>query len=237
MKSRIHPVFLGLCLAASTHVCAAQVGYPPDHSPYQDVRAGGTTLFGYGYIGGTRGVVGVGPSAGQVYSARYEVSFGRMFGIHVEVADATTTRYLVDPTKGVSTRMTGPVDNSLTLAQVGAQVLLTGGKSWHGLAPYIGASVGAAYAGTLPADTSQYKFGAKVIFGPEVGVRWYLTRRLAMRFDTKMIFWKLSYPLEYRVPPTTCTGGTDCTALVGVSDPLTEWTHHFWFNVRVGWTF
>ena len=98
-------------------------------------------------------------------------------------------------------------------------------------------SVGAAYAGTLPADTSQYKFGAKVIFGPEVGVRWYLTRRLAMRFDTKMIFWKLSYPLEYRVPPTTCTGGTDCTALVGVSDPLTEWTHHFWFNVRVGWTF
>ena len=236
MTSRFRAVVALLLLSGIARAGAAQVGYPPDRSPYRDVRAGGTTVLGFGYLSGSRGVAGVGPSNGNVVSFLYERSFGRMFGLHFELANARTTRYVVDPTKDATTRSTGPVNTALTMIDVGAQILLTGGKTWHGIAPFIGASVGAALSGAVAGDTSQYKFGTKLMFGPEVGVRWYLTRRLSARADANLIFWKLSYPLQYHVPPTVCTGA-GCAAVIALSDPLTQWTHHTWFNFRIGWTF
>jgi hypothetical protein len=222
--------------AGSWNPCAAQVGYPPDRSPYRDIKSGGTPVFGFGYLGGSRGKVGVGPSHGDVWSVRYELPLGRTFGASLEFADALATRFVVDPTKDASVRTTGPVQNNLAIADLGLQMVLTGGKTWHGLAPFIGVSLGVASAKRLASDTSQYNFGTKAMFGGEAGFRLYLARRLSLRADAKLLLWKLSYPLEYRVPPTTCSG-TGCNSVLSAGDALTEWARESWLDIRLGWTF
>ena len=67
----------------------------------------------------------------------------------------------------------GPIDNDVVLADVGLQLSLTGGKSFHGLQPYVGGTLGLAFGSTIVADTSGYQFGTKFTYGPEAGMRWY----------------------------------------------------------------
>ena len=61
------------------------------------------------------------------------------------------------------------------------QFNLSGGKSWHRIAPFVGAGVGLAFAKATPADTSQYEFGRKFYLAPSVGFRFFITDRLHLR--------------------------------------------------------
>src|SRR2546429_9105181 len=67
---------LWLGVVASWNAVSAQVGHEPAHSPYHDVRRGGVLVFTFGYLGGSRGSVGVGPAEGKTGGIRYEVPFG-----------------------------------------------------------------------------------------------------------------------------------------------------------------
>jgi len=214
---------------------AAQVGHPPDHSPYHDVRVGSAIEFTGGYLSGSRGVVGVGPSDGDIFGVRYSKALGGVLAVTIGLADGLTSRYVIDPTKDSSTRTTGPANTSIVVADLGMQVFLTGGKSWHGLIPSFGFSGGLAYSGRAPGDTSQYTFGTKATLEPELGLRWYVAPRLTLRAGAKLVLWRLSYPLEYHVAPTLCTSG--CTSVIPVSQSLAQWTAHPWLSLGVGWTF
>ena len=224
-----------LSVGPAVRPTAAQVGYPPDRSPFHDVKLGGTFVFGVGYLGGSRGKVGVGPSDGNVFGIRYELPIGRALVAMLGVSDALTSRYVVDPTKDSASRTSGPKDNSLVLADAGLHLRLAGAKTWHGLAPELGISLGVAYAARVPGDSSQYDFSTKITFGPEAELRWYPAQRLSLRAGAKLLFWKLSYPLQYRVPPTQCTPG--CNSVLSLTDDLTQWTRHPWLSLAVGWTF
>src|SRR5438128_1544783 len=155
-----------LSVGPAVRPAAAQVGYPPDRSPFHDVKLGGTFVFGVGYLGGSRGKVGVGPSDGNVFGIRYELPIGRALVAMLGVSDALTSRYVVDPTKDSASRTSGPKDNSLVLADAGLHLRLAGAKTWHGLAPELGISLGVAYAARVPGDSSQYDFSTKITFGP-----------------------------------------------------------------------
>src|SRR5258708_34089757 len=50
--------------AAAGGALSAQVGYDPAHSPYRDTPGGGVAVVSLGYLGGSRGSVGVGLSNG-----------------------------------------------------------------------------------------------------------------------------------------------------------------------------
>src|SRR5436309_15632501 len=77
---------------------SAQVGHDPGQSPYHDVHRGGVFVASGGYLGGSRGRVGVGISDGPTGGLRYEVSRGAV-GVSIGVAYARTTSFVVDPTK------------------------------------------------------------------------------------------------------------------------------------------
>ncbi len=210
----------------------AQVGHPPNRSPYRDITLGGSFVPAVGYLSGDRGVVGVGPSNGKVFGVRYERPLSRIFGASLSVADALTSRYVVDPTKDSASRTSGPVDNSVVLLDVGLHMVLTGGKTWHGFAPYLGVSAGVAVASAVPSDTSQYRFRTKFTFGPQLGLRWYLWERLSLRADARVLFWRLTYPLQFRDPSPV-----DGSRALPETGALTEWTRHPWLSAGVGWTF
>ncbi len=224
-----------LSVIASYNVTAAQVGHEPSHSPYHDVRRGGVWVLTFGYLGGSRGSVGVGLSDGKTGGIRYEVLFGAI-GASLGLGYGQTNRFVVDPTKDSASRKTGPFTNDLVLADAGLQLVLTGRKTWRGFAPYVGGGLGVAISSTSPRDPSGYRFGTKFTIAPNAGLRWYPARRLSVRGDFRLVLWKLNYPLSYRVPgPTGCT--TDCSVVVPATASLTDWTAHPWTTIGVGWTF
>jgi hypothetical protein len=210
----------------------AQVGHPPDRSPFHDIKVGGTLVLGFGYLSGGRGIVGVGPSNGDAFALRFERPLSHVLFVALGAANVTTSRYVVDPTKDSASRTSGPVDNSVAIIDAGLYMLLTGSKSWHGIAPYWGMSAGVALGSHVSSDPSTYDFGTRLTFGPQVGVRWYLARRLSVRADARMLYWRLTYPLQFRDPSPV-----DSTRALPADGALREWTRHPWLSLGVGWTF
>ena len=210
----------------------AQVGYPPDHSPYRDIKHGRTLILSGGYLTGSRGVVGVGPSNGPTASVRFEVPFGRSpLAFFLGAGYGRMTRFVADPTRNAALHISGPVNTSVGMVEGGAHIMLSGAKAWHILAPYIGASGGAIFASNPPADVSGYRFRVKGMFGPEAGIRWYLGRRVAIRTEARLMFWQLNYPLAYKQP------SPDGSRVLELGASEKEWTRHPWISAGLAWTF
>src|SRR2546430_16969597 len=125
-----------LSVLASYNVVAAQVGHEPAHSPYHDVRGGGVLVFTFGYLGGSRGGVGVGPSDGKTGGIRYEVPFGAV-GASLGLVYARMNRFVVDPFKDTTSRKSGPSTNDVVLLDPGLQRTLTCRTTWPGICPHV----------------------------------------------------------------------------------------------------
>jgi hypothetical protein len=211
----------------------AQVGHPPEHSPYHDVKHGKTLILGAGYLGGSRGAVGVGPSNGPIASARLEVPFGKPLAFFLGAGVGRLSRLIADPTKDAASHFSGPVTVDVAVVEGGVHLFLSNAKTWHGFAPIIGASAGVIIARDPPADSSGYRFRAKGLFGPELGMRFYLGRRVALRADARLVFWQLRYPSSYKQPSPDGTRIRE----IDPPDPDKEWTRHQWISAGLGWTF
>jgi hypothetical protein len=129
------------------------------------------------------------------------------------------------------------VKQSLTLADIGIQFNVTGGKSWNRLAPFIAAGVGLAFAGDTPADTSQYDFGRKFYVAPSIGTRFFLSDRLHVRAEARAVFWKLNYPTTFQAEPVEEPGTLEDPNAVIPGDNLSEWTAGPWLQIGVGYAF
>ncbi|HUL04677.1 MAG TPA: hypothetical protein VLV16_15750 [Gemmatimonadales bacterium] len=216
---------------ASHNRLSAQVGYPPDHSPYSDVARGVNAILSAGYLTGDRGEVPVGPSDGPMITLRFERPLSRVMAITLETSYAQTTRYLVDPADSAKYRYSQLVDEPLFLLDVGLMLRLTGAKAWHHFAPYFGMTGGAAISVSPPPDPSGYEFKARPMFGPSLGLRWYWTSGFSVRIDTRVRFWQVKYPLTFKqLSP-------DGTRILDLDADDTDWTTHPGVTVGLGWTF
>ena len=213
-------------------VVSAQVGHPPRSSPYRDIRKGHTFTVLGGYFSGDGGQFNIGPHDGGVFGVRYDVRTGGTIQLGLGIAHGNLKRFIVDPFVPLASRKTGPVRQSVTFADVTIQFNLTGGKSWHRIAPFVAAGAGLALAGDTPADTSLYDFGRKFYFTPGAGVRVFLSDRLHLRAEAKATFWKLNYPVTFQREPTP-----EVPNPVIVSGQLSEWTTSSWLQVGLGYSF
>jgi len=209
----------------------AQVGYEPGHSPFHDIPRGAVWVFTGGYVAGERGQLGVGMANGPSAGLRYEARLAGAVGVSLGITYAHTTRFLIDVNKDTASRKTGPFNSGVVLTDAALQLVLTGNKTWRGLAPYIGAGIGLAIGSGSPPDTV-YHFRTTITLAPNVGVRWYPARRLSVRTDFRAVAWKLRYPLTYRVPYSP-----DGIPVLPSTVSLDDWTWHPWLTIGVGWIF
>jgi hypothetical protein len=213
----------------------AQVGHDPAHSPFRDVyRAAGPVFFA-GHLSGSRGKAGVGPSNALTFGVRYELPLGRPTLAQVTASYVKGDRFIVDPAADSASpnRRRGPADAGLLLTEMVLQLRLTGGKTWHGFAPYIGTGLGMAFDLRSPGDTtgSGYRFGTKVTFAATTGVRWYPTRKVSVQLDARAVWWRLRYPASFRSP------ARDGSRVIPITERLTDWTRHPWVSLGIGWIF
>jgi hypothetical protein len=222
---------LSVLFAVRPVVLSAQVGHAPEHSPYHDIKRGSSLMLGVGYLAGGRGIVGVGPSNGPAFSARYELPVSRIVTFTADAGYARTTRLVADPTKDSASRVTGPVDEPLAIVDAGVDFMVTGLKTWHGFAPYVGAVGGMAISVSPPTDPSGYRFRVKGAFGPRLGMRVYPSRAFSVRVDARLLYWRLRYPLSYmQLSP-------DGTRVLPITGANTQWTLHPYVTLGLGWTF
>lgn len=219
-----------------TNRLTAQVGHEPARSPYRDIVRGAGPVVFVGRLTGDRGRAGVGPSDALSIGLRYELPLSRAMVLQFSTALLKGDRFIVNPAvhDTAPTRRTGPVDTDVLLTEMGLQLRLTGAKTWHGLAPYLGTGIGLAFDARSPGDTtsSGYRFGTKATFAGVAGVRWRPARRVTVHADAHALYWRLAYPRSFQTPPPG--GGT---RVVPLSEKLTDWTLHPWISLGVGWTF
>jgi len=224
-----------LGVVASWRALPAQIGHDPSHSPFRDIQTGAGPVFFAGHLSGDRGRGDAGPANGLGIGVRYELAMGRSTVMQFSGAYLKADRFIRDPSvpDSAPTRRTGPFDTEILLTEVALQLRLTGGKTWHGFAPYIGTGLGLALPLSAPGDTtgSGYKFGNKLTISAATGLRWHASRKMTVHFDTRLLFWRLNYPISFH------DLSTDGVRIVPVLDPLHEWTAHPWVSLGIGWNF
>ena len=230
-------ILAGLTLTLSPIALAAQVGHPPGSSPYHDIRKGHTFTVLGGYLSGDGGQFGIGPHSGAAFGARYDIRTSRTIQLGLGIEHGSLDRLIVNPFVRLANRVSGPVNQSVTFAEIDLQFNVTGGKSWHRLAPYVGTAGGIAFARSTPADTSRYEFGRKLYLAPNVGFRFFLSDRLHFRAEARAIFWKLKYPTTFQQEPVEEPGTVENPNAVITGTNLTEWDSNSWLQAGLGYSF
>jgi hypothetical protein len=214
---------------------SAQVGHDPAHSPFRDIQRGAGPVVFAGHLSGDRGTAGVGPGNALGVGLRYELALGRATVAQFTAAYLKGDRFIVNPAMDSTApnRRTGPADTDILSTEIALQLRLTGGKTWHGFAPYLGTGMGMAFDLRSPGDTtsSGYQFGTKLTFSGGTGVRWHATRKITVHLDARAVMWRLRYPVSFH------SSAPDGSRVVPITQPLTDWTLHPWVSLGIGWIF
>jgi hypothetical protein len=226
------PLYPALLLALATPL-TAQVGFPPAHSPYRPIERSTFFEFDGGHVGGTGGPIRVGPRDGTSESARMEFRSNHALQISLGFSTAGTERTVIDADDSIATRDKGLFKQRILAGEIGFQLNLTGGKSWHGVAPYAGLTFGLVHGSKPPAiDTSGYSFGNKLFFAPNLGTRFFVTQRLYLNANVRAWVWKLSYPPSYRDEPAKQPGTATQSNAVITNGKTSQYT--FTPELRIG---
>jgi hypothetical protein len=211
---------LALPAAAAPLQGQQQVGHDPEHSPYHDLRATSQFTFSGGYLAGGGGRVGVGPRQGFLLGLRYSLSLGAL-ELRLGAHGADLDRHVLDPTAPADQRETAVTRRQELIADAGFSLRLTGAKTWHGLMPYFGGSLGVAAGSSVLQDNSGFTFSTRFMWGPHLGIRYYPGSSVGFWVEGWDPAWRLVYPLLYFQPDTAVP-----PVLVTGTDPGKEWVHN-----------
>jgi hypothetical protein len=200
----------------------AQVGHTPESSPYRSLRATKWLSFTGGYLSGPAGSAGVGPTDGPLAGLQASIKMGGPADAFLDLSVARLKRTLIDLNSVPETRVIGTANQTLLFAGVGANLLLTGQKTWHGLIPYVGGNLGLVFGSDVKQDITGFKFAIQFHTGPQVGIRLHPSDRLSLKLEARDVIWRLSYPLSFLEAPAS--------DIAPVLDPQihdeSEWIHH-----------
>lgn len=175
---------------------SAQVGHDPTRTPYADITTRQTLTVYTGHFRALRDPAGVGAQSAPLAGVRYDLRLGGPAHLTARVQSIFSERNVLDPTKAAAARVIGTRGVTLTSADLGLTLALTGAKSYRGLVPTIGFGVGVVSDFTGP-DTAGYQFGTKFAFTSGLGVR-YLTRsRWSLHGELTGLMYAFSYPPSY----------------------------------------
>lgn len=218
-------------LGATAAPAFAQVGNPPDQSPYHDLPyKQELTVYG-GWFGGNAGTASVGPRGGAMAGVRYSIRLGGPVEFAGRFARVSSTRMVVDPTKGSDTRDLGDVAFPLYLATVGLDLNLTGQKSWHGLVPVVAFGLGVASDAGANRDVGGFKVGTPFALTLGGGLRYVTKSNWSLRAEVSDYLFQLSYPSAY----TVATASNE--SVLPANAPTNQWTHNAALTLGVSYLF
>ena len=221
-----------LLFVATPGLLAAQVGHDPARSPYRTLRFGQFIGVVGGLLNGNGGALGVAPHHGPSVSLRYDFLSSGTLTLGFAATFANLERVIVDPTKPIENAVTGPVTQNIQIGEGIVQFNLTGGKTWHRIAPYVAGGVGLLLSKDPPEDASGFQFHTRFVLTPGVGARVFLADRLFLRLEARSAFWSVTYPASFRSSPSS-----DPSKPPVLASPRKEWLANGWYTVGLSYAF
>jgi hypothetical protein len=220
-------------LAAAPGAALAQVGHDPAHSPYRSLRYGQFISVTGGWFNGDGGTLGAAPHRGSTLGLRYDFLGAGTVSVGIAGTYGDLERLIIDPSKPIETAVKGPVRQSAFFTEGILQFNLTGGKTWHHIAPFFSTGVGLVIAARTPADSSGFKFRTRGTVTPGLGARIFLGERLFLRLEARSTFWSVSYPASYHEPPSSDPSKPPVLGLTSGK----EWVATGWYSVGLSYAF
>jgi hypothetical protein len=216
-----------LCLLVAAQPAFAQVGYPPGKSPYRDITKKKSLTALFGYIGGSGGRLGLGPHDGPAYGGRFGISVSGPLELSfaVQYADLEGARVFRNAEGNLA--VSGSLPSPVWMFETDIQYTITGGKTWHGFAPYIGGGLGYAWRGSAPDGPDAYDFGGRFYWAPFAGTRYFVNPRAFIRAEIRGAFWRLAYPPPYY---------DEITGIIE-SFAINNYLSNVWYQVGFGYSF
>jgi hypothetical protein len=172
-------------------------------SPYRFLeKAQGISLQG-GYVATQRGELDAAPHSAPVVQLEYLGRFAGPLSGTVAVTYMPTQRTVYDFDASNTLTPLGDVDARLLEAMAGLEFTLTGPRTWHSLAPFVGARGGLVIdlAGVSKlekdaelTDEQRIDFGPSFAVGATAGADWFLTERLSIRAAGRGHLWRFTTP-------------------------------------------
>lgn len=189
-----------LMCASAPERLSAQVGHAPASSPFRDVLTRQSITLFLGTFPGNETEAGVGPRQGPVFGIRLQSRLSGPIDLMATVAKISTERTVIDPSQPVGSRISGPISYGLIEADLGLSVTLTGNKSWHGFAPYIGMGLGIIAPTESRIDPGGYRATKNFTIAPTIGIRYHAGRSLALQLELRDNTIRYEWPRAYFFP-------------------------------------
>ncbi len=202
MKAGRRVLLLAALLGALPAALAAQgeVGNEPERSPYRDIFTHqGFTLFA-GRFAGNTGPAHTGPRPGLAIGARLQVRISGAVDIWASFGEAMSSRERLD-VSGDTTKDMGSIKARLLMFDLAMALNLTGDKTWHGFAPYVGVGAGIVAPNHKVIDPGGFELGSNFTLVPTIGTRLFIARSLALRFEIRDYYYRYTFPLDYYQAP------------------------------------
>ena len=161
-----------------------------------------------GYLSAGKGRFGYAPAGGYMLGGRYGLDLSGPLGLEIVGGVVRGTRDIVNPARPEDDRVIGQADVLLTSFDARLRLSATGARTWHGIAPFLAFGGGVVFDARTTSATEQlildadelFDFGKKffAVIGP--GVRWHITRRLALRTDFGLTLWQIDTPSGFGDP-------------------------------------
>jgi hypothetical protein len=243
LASRTRPLRLAVLVLASLGAVVpaalpAQdvVGHQPQQSPFRDiVNKQGFTIFA-GRFSGNTGPAEVAARPGLLLGARLQVRLSGPLDFWATYSQASSSRRVIDAA-GDTAKVVGVENLRLVFGDLALALNLTGNKTWHRLAPYVGVGLGIGTPAHSVLDPGGFQITTAFALIPTVGTRWYFSNSLALQLEARDYYFRYQYPLNFYNRPFT--GHADFTPVLPVSQSDRAWAHNFtfWLGMTYAFTF
>ena len=230
-----HRMAAGIALAsmvlAGAAPAAAQVGYPPDRSPYRDLEfRQEATVFG-GWYAAQKDPAGVAPTSGPMLGVRYDVRIGGPAQFTARLATVRSERTIIDPDSTPARRVVGKESWPLYAGDVNITLNLTGQKSWRNLVPVVNGGIGIVSDFKGGTDVGGFKFGTSFAFSFGGGVRWVRGGNFQLRGDFNDYLYQVQYPTSY------FNTSTDTDRPLPANHATSVWRHNLALTIGASYQF
>jgi hypothetical protein len=204
-------------------------GHNPETSPYRDVSSGHELSILGGYLVAGKDAAGVAPQSAALVGIREMIHLGGPITTFFRVQHSFSQRTVIDPTLPAPERVTGTIDQGLTIADANFGVNLTGDRSWNNLVPYFSVGAGAVSDLGAPHDVGGYRFGTSFTATFGGGFRWVTSGPLSITISANNYLWEHRYPGSYHTP------AADGTTVIPTTHKLDFWRNNGVYTLGVSY--
>jgi hypothetical protein len=229
-----------LCIAAALCLSAelsAQVGFPPQRSPFRDLERTQEVSFITGWYRAKRDPAQVAPESGPLIGVHYQWRASGPANLTASLSRVESERNVLDPdatatcTTKPNCKVVGRFRWPLYFADVGLALSLTGARSFWHMVPDVKAGIGLASDFRTKSDVGDFGFGTRFAFNWGAGIRWVPGGAYQLRLDFTNHLYSLKYPETYY------QSADDNTTILASTQSKSTWLNNPGITIGVSYLF